>query len=208
MDKAILDKIASLKIVPVVKIDNAEDAEPLAEALCKGGLPVAEITFRTSAAVEAIKAMKKNPAMFVGAGTVTNLEQAKQAVDAGAEFMVTPGFSQKVTEFAVNNNIPILPGICTATEIMMLLEYGLPVAKFFPAEQYGGINTIKALSGPFPDLKFMPTGGIGPSNIFNYLALPQIIACSGSWMVKDHLISSHKFGEIEKLTKRAVQLVK
>lgn len=204
----LLNEISKTKIVPVIKIDNAADAAPLAKALIAGGLPVAEVTFRTEAAEEAIREMKKFPEMLVGAGTITSVEQAKKACDAGAVFLVTAGFNRAVTEFAVKNNIPIFPGVCTPTEIMYLLEYNLPVAKFFPAEQYGGLPTIKALSGPFPNMKFMPTGGINAKNILDYLANPQIIACGGSWMVKDSFINNHQFDEIQRLTAEAVQLVK
>ncbi|WP_419821910.1 bifunctional 4-hydroxy-2-oxoglutarate aldolase/2-dehydro-3-deoxy-phosphogluconate aldolase [Anoxybacterium hadale] len=204
----LLHKIAEMKIVPVIKIDAAADAAPLAKALIAGGLPLAEVTFRTAAAEEAIREMKKFPEMLVGAGTITSVEQAKAACEAGAEFLVTAGFNRAVTEFAVENNVPIFPGVCTPTEMMLLLEYNLPVAKFFPAEQYGGLATIKALSAPFPGIKFMPTGGINEKNILDYLAAPQIVACGGSWMVKEALINNHQFGEIERLAAEAVQLVK
>lgn len=204
----LLHKIAEMKIVPVIKIDAAADAAPLAKALIAGGLPLAEVTFRTAAAEEAIREMKKFPEMLVGAGTITSVEQAKAACDAGAAFLVTAGFNRAVTEFAVENNVPIFPGVCTPTEMMLLLEYNLPVAKFFPAEQYGGLATIKALSAPFPGIKFMPTGGINEKNILDYLAAPQIVACGGSWMVKEALINNHQFDEIERLAAEAVQLVK
>lgn len=204
----LLDQIAEKKIVPVIKIENAANAAPLAKALIAGGLPVAEVTFRTDAAEEAIKEMKKFPEMLVGAGTITSVEQAKKACDAGAVFLVTAGFNRAVTEFAVENNIPIFPGVCTPTEIMYLLEYNLPVAKFFPAEQYGGLSTIKALGGPFPKMRFMPTGGINENNILDYLANSQIIACGGSWMVKDTLINNQEFDEIQRLVAEAVELVK
>lgn len=208
MSQDLMKKIEELKIVPVVKIDDAKDAEPLAKALIAGGLPIAEVTFRTSAAEKAIKTMAKIPEMIVGAGTVTSVEQAQKAIDAGAVFLVTAGFNRSVTEFAVKNNIPIFPGVCTPTELMFLLEFNLPVAKFFPAEQFGGLATIKALSGPFPNMKFMPTGGISDKNIKEYLANPKIIACGGSWMVKDSLINGQQFDEIKRLTAEAVQLVK
>lgn len=204
----VIKRIEELKIVPVVVINNAADAAPLAKALIAGGLPVAEVTFRTDAAEEAIKEMLQFPEMLVGAGTVTTVEQAQKAKDAGAKFIVTPGFNQKITEFAIANNMPIFPGACTPAELMSVVEYNLPVAKFFPAAQFGGLDTIKALLGPFPKMKFMPTGGVSTSNILEYLANPQIIACGGSWMVKDSLISGHRFDEIEKLTAEAVNLVK
>ncbi|MGL4791905.1 MAG: bifunctional 4-hydroxy-2-oxoglutarate aldolase/2-dehydro-3-deoxy-phosphogluconate aldolase, partial [Anaerotignaceae bacterium] len=170
-------RIEELKVVPVVKIDNVEDAKPLAEALVAGGLPVAEVTFRTDAAYEAIKIMATEvPEMLVGAGTVINVEQAKLAMEAGAKFIVSPGFSAEVVKFAQENNIPVYPGVCTPTEIMAAIAAGLEVIKFFPAENYGGLSTIKALTGPFPNIKVMPTGGISEKNILEYLANPKIIA--------------------------------
>lgn len=201
-------KIESLKLVPVVVLEDAKDALPLAKALIDGGLPVAEVTFRTAAAEDSIRAISKAyPEMLVGAGTVTNLEQAKTAVAAGAKFLVTPGFSDEVTRYAVENDIPIFPGTCTPTEVMRAMSYGLKVVKFFPASQYGGLNTIKALAGPFPAMRFMPTGGINAGNVKEYLANKHIIACGGSWMVKSDLIAAGKFDEIKRLTQEAVALV-
>ena len=205
----LLAQVAEKKIVPVVKLDRVEDAKPLCEALCAGGLPVAEITFRTDAAEESIRiAVKEFPEMLVGAGTVVNVEQAKRALDAGAKFLVSPGFSSKVTEFAIDNNVLVFPGTCTPTEVMAAMEYGLKVVKFFPAEQYGGLDTIKALAAPFPSMKFMPTGGVNASNIQDFLAFDKIIACGGSWMVKDSFVKEGNFEEIRKLTAEAVSLVK
>ena len=206
--KDIMAQAAEKKIVPVVKLDRASDAKPLADALIEGGLPVAEVTFRTDAAEESIRQMAKIPGMLVGAGTVTNLDQAQRAIDAGASFIVTPGFSPKVTEFAADRKMPIFPGVSTPTELMMALEFELPVVKFFPAEQYGGLSTIKALAGPFPSIQFMPTGGINAKNILDYLSFKKIIACGGSWMVKDTYINEGNFAEIVKLTREAVELVK
>lgn len=203
-----IKNLKNLKIVPVIKVNDAKNAYGLGKALMEGGLPVAEITFRSEAAADSIREMKKIEGLLVGAGTITSVEQAKVAMDAGAEFLVTAGFSKPVTEFAVENNIPIFPGICTPTEIMSILEYNLPVAKFFPAENYGGLKTIKALSGPFPKMLFMPTGGVNPSNVREYLSHPNIIACGGSWMVKEDLIDNQKFDEIRKLVADAVELVK
>jgi 2-dehydro-3-deoxyphosphogluconate aldolase/(4S)-4-hydroxy-2-oxoglutarate aldolase len=192
-----------------VKLDKAADARPLAEALCAGGLPVAEITFRTEAAEESIRIIAKEfPDMLVGAGTVVNEEQAKRAIDAGAKFIVSPGFSSKVTEYTLKNKLMIFPGICTPTELMMALEYDLPVMKFFPAKQYGGLDTINALAAPFPSVRFMPTGGINQSNILDFLASKKIIACGGSWMASDKLINSGDFKEIARLTAEAVELVR
>ncbi len=205
----IYEEIGKLKIVPVVALDDEKDAVALADALIAGGLPVAEITFRTAAAEGSIKAISQaRPDMLVGAGTITTLDQAKRAIAAGAKFLVTPGFSDEITAYAVEQGMPIFPGVCTPTEIMMTVKYNLPVVKFFPAGQYGGLATIKALNGPFPSLKFMPTGGVSASNLKEYLAYPNIIACGGSWMVKKDLISAGRFDEIERMTAQAVALSK
>lgn len=204
----LLEQVEAKKIVPVVKLDRVSDAKALGEALCAGGLPVAEVTFRTDAAEESIRIMKKEfPEMMVGAGTVINLEQAKRALDAGAAFLVSPGISRSVVEFALDNHLPVFPGTCTPSEVMIAMEYQLPVVKFFPAAQYGGLNTIKALAAPFPSIRFMPTGGINASNVMEYLAFPKIIACGGSWMVKDSLINAGNFEEITRMTAEAVALV-
>ena len=203
------DRIAELKIIPVIKLNNAKDAEPLAASLLKGGLPVAEITFRTAAAEESIRSIAKGfPDILLGAGTVISVDQVNKAIDAGASFIVTPGFNPKVTAYCIDRKMPIYPGACTPSELMWLLEYGLAVAKFFPASQYGGIDTLKALSAPFPMMRFMPTGGISEKNINDYLAFGKVIACGGSWMVKESLIDGGKFDEIEKLVAEAVNLVK
>ena len=205
----LLQKVKETKIVPVVKLDRVEDTTPLCEALIEGGLPIAEITFRTEAAEGAIKlASQKFSNMLVGAGTIVNVEQAKRAVAAGATFLVSPGFSRTITEFAASQNIPIFPGVATPTEIMMMMEYDLPVAKFFPAKQFGGLNTLKAFAAAFPSINFMPTGGIDATNILEYLAFDKIVACGGSWMVKGDLIDSGNFAEIARLTKEAMALVK
>lgn len=204
----LLAQVAEKKIVPVVKLDSTSDAKPLGEALCAGGLPVAEVTFRTDAAEESIRIMKNEfPEMMVGAGTVVNVEQAKRALDAGASFLVSPGISRTVVEFALDNKLPVFPGTCTPSEVMIAMEYGLSLVKFFPAEQYGGLNTIKALAAPFPAMKFMPTGGINASNILDFLAFDRIIACGGSWMVKDSLINEGNFAEVTRLAAEAVTLV-
>lgn len=205
---SIFEQIEQLKIVPVVKLDRSSDASPLAESLCRGGLPIAEITFRTDAAEDSIRNIRRlYPEMLVGAGTIVNVEQAKRALDADAKFLVSPGFSHKITQFALDNNIPIFPGTCTPTEVMYALEYGLPVVKFFPAKQYGGLETIKALSAPFPGIRFMPTGGINSNNIKEFLSFNKIIACGGSWMVTDSLIKQGSFDQIEELTAQAMKLV-
>lgn len=202
------EELARRKIVPVIKLNDAKAAVPLAQALIDGGLPVAEVTFRTEAAEESIRAMARRfPEMMLGAGTVTTVEQVKRAVGAGAKFIVSAGFSAKVIDYCVREKIPIFPGVCTPSELLWLLEYDLTVAKFFPAEQFGGLATIKALSGPFPNMKFMPTGGVSAKNVAEYLAYPKVIACGGSWMVKDSLIAEGDFDGIKKLVSDAVGLV-
>lgn len=199
--------IAEKRIVPVVKLDNAQDALPLAEALLAGGLPVAEITFRTDAAEEAIRLIRNTyPQMLCGAGTIVNAEQAKRAKDAGAAFFVSPGFSASVVNYAKEVGVPILPGCCTPTEIMMAMDAGLSIVKFFPAGQYGGLKTIKALAAPFPGIRFMPTGGVSAANLKEYLGEACVYACGGSWMVSDKLIQEKRFDEIRKLTEEAVAL--
>lgn len=205
----VLKKIGSTGIVPVVVLNNVNDAEPLAESLIKGGLPCAEVTFRTDAAEESIKMMTtKFPDMFVGAGTVLTTEQVDRAIGAGAKFIVSPGFNPKVVEYCLKNDYPITPGIMTPTEIEMALGFGLDVVKFFPAENAGGLKMIKAMSAPYTMMKFMPTGGINAVNVRDYLACDKILACGGSWMVKGDLIKEGNFAEIEKLTAEASKIVK
>ena len=205
----ILEKISKIGIVPVVKIDRAEDALPLAKALCAGGLPCAEVTFRTDAAAEAIKIMTDHfPEMCVGAGTVLNATQVDAAVEAGAKFIVSPGTNPKVVDYCVKNNIPITPGTCTPSNVETALEFGLDVVKFFPAEPSGGLNFIKAIAAPYVGVKFMPTGGINAKNVRDYLAYDRIIACGGSWMVTKDLIKAGDFEQIKKLTAEAAEIVK
>ncbi len=204
----ILTKIGQLRIVPVVAIEDARDAQPLGDALLAGGLPCAEITFRTAAAKDAINAMSQNKEILVGAGTVLTVDQVKTALDAGAKFIVSPGFNPKVVGYCVENNIPITPGISNPTDIEMALEFGLEVLKFFPAEAFGGLKTLKAISAPYGMIRFIPTGGINAGNIREYLDFPKVLACGGSWMVKKDLISSGNFTDIEKLTKKAVEIAK
>lgn len=204
-----LKQIGSTGIVPVVVLNKADDAEPLAQALVNGGLPCAEVTFRTDAAEESIRRIaKKFPEMFVGAGTVLTTEQADRAVGAGAKFIVSPGLNPKVVEHCLKKGYPITPGIMTPTELEMALGFGLDVVKFFPAENAGGLKMIKAMSAPYTMMKFMPTGGINATNVRDYLASNKILACGGSWMVKGDLISAGDFAEIEKLTREAAAIVK
>ena len=201
----IIKEIGKIGIVPVVKLDNAKDALPLAKALINGGLPCAEVTFRTNAAEEAISQISKAyPEMLVGAGTVLTTKQVDRAVAAGAKFIVTPGFNAKIVKYCVDRNIPITPGCPSPSDIELAIEFGLDVVKFFPAENLGGIKMIKALAAPYAGVKFMPTGGINTCNINNYLDCDKIVACGGSWMVKDTLINEGRFDEIERLTKEAV----
>jgi len=202
----VLKKISYIGIVPVVVLDDAKDAAPLAKALCAGGLPCAEVTFRTAAAEEAIKIMTTEyPEMLVGAGTVLTTEQVDRAVNAGAKFIVSPGFNPNIVKYCIDKGIPVCPGTNNPSNIEAALELGLDVVKFFPAEQSGGIEMIKAMAAPYTNVKFMPTGGINAKNICDYLAFDKIIACGGSWMVKKDLVAAGKFDEIQKLTEEAVR---
>jgi 2-dehydro-3-deoxyphosphogluconate aldolase/(4S)-4-hydroxy-2-oxoglutarate aldolase len=204
----ILKKIGELGIVPVVKIEKAEDAIPLGKALIKGDLPIAEITFRTSAAEDSIKALTDElPELLVGAGTVLTVEQAKKAVAAGAKFIVSPGFNTKVVDYCLENHIPVTPGVNNPTPVEMALERGLEIVKFFPAEPSGGLAFLKSMSAPYSEIKFIPTGGINPNNLLSYLAYPKVHACGGSWMVKPDVISSGNFEEIASLAREAVNIM-
>lgn len=201
----VLKQVSDIGIVPVVKIDNAEDAIGLANALIKGGLPCAEITFRTAAAKDAIKLIsEKFPEMLVGAGTVLTKQQADDAMKAGAKFLVSPGLNPEIVSYCLEKNYPITPGVSNPSDVEIALSLGLDVVKFFPAEAAGGLNMIKAMSAPYVGLKFMPTGGINADNLNTYLNFNKIIACGGSWMVKDSLINAGDFDGIEKLTREAV----
>ncbi len=196
-------------VVPVVVLKNVEDAEPLADALYQGGLSCAEVTFRTDAAEESIKIMtKKYPDMLVGAGTVLTIDQVDRAVNAGAKFIVSPGFDPEIVDYCLGKNIPVFPGCITPSEVAQAVKRGLKVVKFFPAEQAGGIDMIKAMGAPYGMVKFMPTGGISAKNLKDYLSCSNIICCGGSWMVKGDLITSGQFEKIAELTREAVELVK
>ena len=204
----IIDQIKLIGIIPVIAIDNADDAEPLAQALVDGGLPCVEITFRTAAAKEAItRIAKKYPSMLLGAGTVLTIDQVKTAVDAGVKFIVSPGLNPKIVEYCVANNIPITPGTATPSDVERAIELGLETVKFFPAEGNGGLPYLKAISGPYNKIRFIPTGGIDETNLLAYLKFDKIVACGGSWMVKQDMIAKKQFDEIKKLTTRAVQLM-
>ncbi|MDE7351933.1 MAG: bifunctional 4-hydroxy-2-oxoglutarate aldolase/2-dehydro-3-deoxy-phosphogluconate aldolase [Acetatifactor sp.] len=203
---AVLEQIGKIGIVPVVKIDRAEDAVPLARALCAGGLPCAEVTFRTDAAAEAIRLMTAGfPQMCVGAGTVLNAAQVDAAVDAGAKFIVSPGFNPKTVKYCIEKNIPVTPGTSSPSDIEQAIELGLEVVKFFPAEQSGGLAKIKAMAAPYVNMRFMPTGGINAKNLTSYLDFDKILACGGSWMVPGDLINEGAWDKIEQLTREAVQ---
>ena len=208
MSDDLLAQLSSHRLVPVVVLDDAGDAAGLAEALVAGGLPVAEVTFRTSAAAEAIAIMAKRGDMLVGAGTVLTVKQVDEAVEAGAGYIVSPGLSKAVVRHCQKIGVPVLPGAVTATEITRALDLGLSTVKFFPAETSGGAAAIKALSAPFGGVKFVPTGGIGPKNVEEYLALDCVSAIGGSWMVPSALVREQKFEEIAQLTRDAVALVK
>ena len=204
----IFEKFSKIGIVPVVVLDDAKDAEKLGEALVAGGLPCAEVTFRTDAALESIKIMAQNKDLLVGAGTVLSIEQVDKAVNAGAKFIVSPGLNPKVVKYCVDNNIPITPGTQTPSEMEQALELGLNVVKFFPAEPAGGLNMIKAVAAPYTSLKFMPTGGINSKNVVDYLMYDRILACGGSWMVKKDLIAAGSWDKLKSMIKEAAEIVK
>ncbi|HIW41505.1 MAG TPA: bifunctional 4-hydroxy-2-oxoglutarate aldolase/2-dehydro-3-deoxy-phosphogluconate aldolase [Candidatus Mediterraneibacter vanvlietii] len=205
----ILKQIEETGIVPVVVLNDAKDAEPLAQALCDGGLPCAEVTFRTDAAEESIGIMtEKFPDMLIGAGTVLTTEQVDRAVAAGAEFIVSPGLNPKVVKYCVDKGILIIPGCANPSDVEQAIEYGLEAVKFFPAEQAGGLAYIKAIAAPYVSMKFMPTGGINPDNVKAYLAYDRILACGGSWMVKSGFINAGEFDKIKAMVEEAVEIVK
>ena len=181
----LLDRIQQCKIVPVVVLKELSETEPTLRALCDGGLPVAEITFRTACAADAIRlGCEKFPDMLIGAGTVINAEQANRAIDCGAKFIVGPGFAAEVAEVCRARGVLYLPGCVTPTEIITAISYGIEIVKFFPCSNFGGLGTIKALAAAFPTMKFLPTGGISEENVLEYLAFDKIVACGGSWMMK------------------------
>ena len=206
--KSIEEIFAELKVVPVVVLDDVKDAEPLAKALVEGGLPCAEVTFRTEAAAEVIRIMTEvYPDMLVGAGTVLTTEQVDKAVESGAKFIVSPGFDPEVVDYCIGKNIPVFPGCISPSEVAQAVKRGLKVVKFFPAEQSGGIAMIKAMAAPYHMLKFMPTGGINTKNLKEYLACDKILCCGGSWMVKEDMIKAGEFEKIKKLTQEVKELV-
>ncbi len=204
----ILQKLGGLGVVPVVAIERAEDASSLGQALLDGGLPCAEITFRTAAAEDAIRRIATEfPDILVGAGTVLSVAQAEQATAAGARFIVSPGFNPKVVDWCLANAVPVTPGVATPTEIDMALDKGLDILKFFPAGALGGTKTLKAIGAPYGNVRFIPTGGVNAGNLAEYLSLPMVHACGGSWLVKKQLISDGEFEQIARLAREAVNIV-
>ncbi len=205
--KTIEERFHELGVVPVVVLEDEKAAVPLAKALVQGGLPCAEVTFRTEAAAESIRLMSEAyPDMLVGAGTVLTTEQVDLAVKSGAKFIVSPGFDPEVVDYCLEKNIPVLPGCITPSEVAQAVKRGLKVVKFFPAEQAGGIAMIKAMAAPYYNVKFMPTGGISPKNLKDYLSCDKILCCGGSWMVKGDMIKNGEFDKIQMLVKEAKKL--
>jgi Entner-Doudoroff aldolase len=205
----VIKKIENLRIVPVAVIEDYENAIPLGKALIEAGLPIIEITFRTEAAARSISLVKREfPEMLVGAGTILKIEQIKAAIAAGSEFIVTPGFNPTVVDYCVNNRIPIVPGLNSPSFIEWGMDRGLYHFKFFPADISGGPKMIQQLSGPYPDVKFMPTGGINDQTLVEYLRLENVFACGGSWIVKKTFISERKFDEIKLKAQNAIKLIK
>ncbi len=203
----IRQQIKQLQIIPVIALEKAEQADPLADALVAGGLPIAEVTFRTDAAEASIRAMSARQDLLVGAGTVLSVEQVDRAIDAGAQFAVTPGFNPKVVRHCLDKELPIFPGVSSPTEIEMALDHGLQTVKFFPAEALGGLKTLKAIAAPYQMIRFIPTGGIGADNLAEYLAFAPVLACGGSWMVKPALYADGNFKPVESAVRQATTIV-
>jgi 2-dehydro-3-deoxyphosphogluconate aldolase/(4S)-4-hydroxy-2-oxoglutarate aldolase len=205
--KTIAEQFYEYGVVPVVVLEEAKDALPLAKALVEGGLPCAEVTFRTEAAEKSIRLMsEKYPEMLVGAGTVLTTKQVDRAAAAGAKFIVSPGFDPEIVDYCLEKKIPVFPGCITPSEVAQAVKRGLQVVKFFPAEQAGGVAMIKAMAAPYTMVKFMPTGGISAKNLKDYLSFGKILCCGGSWMVKGDMIRNGEFDKIRELTKEAVEL--
>jgi 2-dehydro-3-deoxyphosphogluconate aldolase/(4S)-4-hydroxy-2-oxoglutarate aldolase len=204
----IADFMYECGIIPVIAIEKAEYSLPLGQALIDGGLPIAEITFRTEAALQAIDVIASTyPEIVTGAGSVLSIEQAKAAIDHGAKFIVSPGLNTHIVDWCLEGNIPVFPGVVTPSEIMLAVERGLSILKYFPAEVMGGLKVLKAVAAPFPGLKFIPTGGITAANLAAYLEMSVIHACGGSWLVDKKLMREDHFDEIERLVKEAVSIV-
>lgn len=205
----IMDQLGLLGVIPVIKIEQASQAPALAQALCDGGLPCAEITFRTDAAEEAIRRIASAyPQMVAGAGTVLSISQAEKAINAGARFIVSPGFDPKVVDWCLKKDVAVIPGVATSTEALMALDRGLHVLKFFPAEELGGIPMIQAISAALIGVKFLPTGGIRPANMADYLRLPMVFAVAGSWIATAKMIAAGDFEQVRQLAAEAVEVVR
>ncbi|OAN13730.1 2-dehydro-3-deoxyphosphogluconate aldolase [Photobacterium jeanii] len=208
MSQQLIDRLKAFKVIPVIQINNVEQAVPLARVLVENGLPVAEVTFRTEAAADAIRAMREAyPEMCIGAGTVLNAEQVDKAKAAGSEFIVAPGLNPNTVRYCQQQGIPFVPGVNNPSQIEQALELGLTFLKFFPAEASGGINMLKSLLAPYVDVSIMPTGGIGKANIRDYLAIDRVLCCGGTWMVSPKLIEAGDWDEIGRLVREAVELV-
>lgn len=206
--KELAEKFQKFGVVPVVVLEDTKDAAPLAKALVEGGLPCAEVTFRTEAAEASIRLMAEQyPEMLIGAGTVLTKEQVDAAVNAGAKFIVSPGFDPEIVDYCLEKEIPVLPGCISPSEVAQAVKRGLNIVKFFPAEAAGGLAMIKAMAAPYTSLKFMPTGGINAQNLEEYLSCDKILCCGGSWMVKGDLVKAGEFDKIREMTKEARQLV-
>jgi 2-dehydro-3-deoxyphosphogluconate aldolase/(4S)-4-hydroxy-2-oxoglutarate aldolase len=199
--------IESLRVVPVVAIESADDANRLADALIAGGLPCAEITLRTDAGLAAIETLAKRDDFLVGAGTVHSADQARQVAEAGSKFVVAPGFNPNTVRWCIDNAMPVFPGTSNPSDLEQALEFGLDIVKFFPVEAMGGTRTLKALHGPYHSIRFMPTGGVTIANLSEYLSLPYVVACGGSWMVKSEWIKLGRFDEVTRLTAETMRLV-
>jgi len=204
MSTNVLDQVGRLGVVPIVSIDDSSDAGPLADALIAGGLPILEITFRTEAAEAAIRSLARRSDLLLGAGTVLNPDTAKRAVDAGAKFLVTPGFNSKTVRWCVDNRVPILPGTSSPTDLEMAVDHGVTVVKYFPAEALGGVKTLKVLAGPFGMMRFVPTGAITAEHVATYLAFPKVVAVGGSWMASKEMLAAKRFADVERLARVAV----
>jgi 2-dehydro-3-deoxyphosphogluconate aldolase/(4S)-4-hydroxy-2-oxoglutarate aldolase len=204
----LFETLGRIGVIPVVRLDDPKNAGPLAEALLAGGLPCAEITFRTAGAAEAIRRIADGyPDLMLGAGTVLQTDQAQQAVDAGARFIVSPGLSRTVVEWCQRAAVAVMPGVATPTEVLMAMEYGLSILKVFPAEALGGVALLEAMAAPFAGLKLVPTGGISAASLATYLRLPVVLAVGGSWMVAPKLLASNRFDEVTRLAREAVDIV-
>ncbi len=208
MNPTLVARLEELRLIPILTIRDAVHAAPLADALVAGGLPCAEVTLRTADAPKAIQVFREKREMLVGAGTVLDVDQVKAAVDAGAEFIVSPGFGAKVVGYCLEHGISIAPGIATATDIALALDHGLRVVKFFPAESLGGVRALKALGAAYRMMRFIPTGGMRPACVRDYLALPQVVACGGSWLAAESLYSDGNYEAVARVVREAVALVK